>query len=322
MKKTIPTHNFHPWLCILFFLGGALSLSAQNYQLTATGPPSIQSRADDAQIRFMPNNQAEYYITHGRWKDWSIGVEWGAPQITYQPDGQLLSIDTRAWILNAGTPSRGVTISVFFQGVTDRSRVISDGSAFAGFAGGENRYVNGYETARVRMTDEDEPEITASVLLTDGGGTTAVLASYTFRRTDVYNASSITLREPEITHNVLTNGEYWMNIRPVGWIAGFQGRTLQLVARFYYSNETSLRAAAQETDYRDVAGLVAAASTPVTINTPTMDLRQQTISIPYRALNLPSTGGQASYNLFLFVDVFVDGQLQKQSVRVPFTVSW
>lgn len=322
MKRTIPTYNLYPWLCLLFFLAGALSLSAQNYQLTATGPPSVQSRADDVQIRFMPNNQAEYYITHGRWKEWSIAVEWGAPQITYQPDGQLLAIDTRSWILNAGPPSRGVTISVSFQGVTDRNRVISDGSAFAGFASGENRYLNGYETAQVKMTERDEPEITATVLLTDSGGTTAILASYTFRRTDIYNASSITLQEPEITHNILTNGEYWMSIGPVGWISGFQGRTLQLVTRFYYSNETPLYASAQETTYRDVNGLVAAATSPVMINTSTMDLRQQTMSIPYRALNLPSTGGQASYNLFLFVDVFVDGQLQKQSVRAPFTVSW
>lgn len=322
MKKTIPTYNLYPWLCLFFLITGTLSLSAQTYQLVATGPPSVQSRADDAQVRFMPNNQAEYYITHGRWKDWSIAVEWGAPQITYQPDGQLLSIDTRAWVLNAGPPSRGVTISVLFRGVTDRARVSSDGSAFAGFSSSENRYVNSYETARVKMTERDEPEITATVVLTDSGGTTVVLASYTFRRTDTYNASSITLQEPEITHNILTNGEYWMSIKPVGWISGFQGRKLQLVTRFYYSNETPLYAAAQETTYRDMNGLVAAATSSMTINTSTMDLRQQVMTIPYRALNLPLTGGQASYNLFLFVDVFVDGQLQKQSVRVPFTVSW
>jgi hypothetical protein len=172
------------------------------------------------------------------------------------------------------------------------------------------------------MSQMDEPEITATVYLADGAGTNVILAIYSFRRTDINTASSITINPPEITHNVMTKGEYWMNIKPTGWLSGFQGRKAQLVTRFYYSNETPLYASGQDPTYRDVSGLVATATDVFEVNLSTLDLSQQIMTIPYRSLNLPYTGGQASYNLFLFLDVFVDGQLQKQSGRVPFTVKW
>jgi len=324
MKISKKADNLSSRLLLFTFLllSTVTFLSAQSYQLVATGPPSIQSKANDVELRFLPNNQIEYYIPNGQYKGWVITYEWGAPQITYQPDGQVLSLDTRGWVVSAGPPQRGATISVTFQGLTNNDRLINPGRAFAGFSGTANRYVSTNNTAQIRMTQWDEPEITATVYLSDGAGTNVILATYSFRRTDVSTASSVTVNPPEITHNIMNQGEYWMNIKPTGWLSGYQGRKVQLVTRFYYSNETPLYASTQNPKYRDVSGLVATATEVIDVNLPTLDLSQHIMTIPYRVLNLPHSGGQASYNLFLFIDIFVDGQLVKQSDRVPFTVKW
>lgn len=316
------TKTINHVLYLGFLLLGTATLSAQTYQLVATGPPVIESKAPDVQLRFLPNNQLEYAISQGQWRGWTLVYEWGPPQVTYQPDGQLLSIPTKGWIVNAGPPQRGATIGVTFRGLTDGARRLSEGRAFAGFSPSENRYVNNNGAAQIKMTDRDEPEIIATVYVTDQAGTTVTLATYTFRRTDLSSTSAVTLYTPKITPNILDEGAYWMGIRATGWLDGLQGSTVQLVTRFYYQNESPLRAPESENVYSDVDGFVATATQPFQVAAPRVDLTERAMYIPYSALNLPNTGGQATYELVLFVDVFVDGKLRKQSQRVPFTVKW
>ncbi len=321
-KRRIFTKNtlltlFLPGLLIVFISAG---LRAQQYQLINEKPPVIHATTNDVNIRFLPNNQVEYYIAQGRWAGWSIAYEWGRPQVTYLEDGQLLSINTRGWVVGQGPPQRGATISISVVGLTNGNRFLSDGRAYAGYSSSLGRSVNNNGVGQVKMTQWDESDIVVSVQLNDGGGTSVTLATYTFRRMGS-GPTPASLPTPVLEHNIVYNNEYWMSIKPSGLLSGLQGKDVQLVARFYHQDARPLYANPQEQTYKDANGLVACA-TNVAKGEPSFDLTQQVMYIPYRALNLPNTGGQTTYNLFLFVDLFVDGQLKNQSGRVAFSVKW
>ena len=268
----------------------------------------------------MPNNQVEYYISQGQWTGWNIVYEWGRPQITYLDDGQMLSISTKGRIASQGPPQRGATISISVKGLTNGNRFLSDGRAYAGYARSLGQYVDNNSMGQVKMTQWDEPEIVVSVQLSDGGGTSVTLATYTFKRTNL-SSTAASLPTPVIEHNIVYSNEYWMSIQSSSLLSGLQDKKVQLVTRFYHQDAKPLYANPQEPTYKDTNGLVASATNPVVAG-PSFDLSQQIMYIPYRGLNLPNTGGQTTYNLFLFVDLFVDGQLQNQSGRVAFSVKW
>lgn len=107
-----------------------------------------------------------------------------------------------------------------------------------------------------------------------------------------------------------------------GQIVNSVGRHVQLVARFTGPNGQPLVANPQEHFYRDVAGLVATGTPDITVGQASVNLAPFYFLIPYYALNLMPTNGQANYQLFVTVSVYVDSFIVFQTAPQGFVVRY
>lgn len=131
------------------------------------------------------------------------------------------------------------------------------------------------------------------------------------------------LQNPVIQHNIKnTEGIYWMAINVPGSLQGYKGRQIQLVIRFVDSNRNFLRGSTSDLQYIDASGNAATGSNLITVDSDIFDLGTQQIWMPYYALNLTFTGGQQTYDIYAYAELFVDGQVAAQSQLVPLRVNW
>ena len=101
-----------------------------------------------------------------------------------------------------------------------------------------------------------------------------------------------------------------------------RNKTLQVVAKFSYANGPPLHANAQEPIFRDTGGLVATGTSPRVILSDNEPFGEQSMTIPYYALNFQPTDGFSTYNLALIVFAYLDNQLVAQSAPVVFGFRW
>ena len=131
------------------------------------------------------------------------------------------------------------------------------------------------------------------------------------------------LSQPVIQHNVQnTEGVYWMGITVPGMLSGYEGRQLQIVVRFMDANGKLLTGNTSDFRYVDGNGYAATGSDRMIVPANNYDHSAIQLWMPYYALNLPYTGGQQSYSVNAYAEIFVDGQMVAQSQAVPFTVTW
>jgi hypothetical protein len=141
-------------------------------------------------------------------------------------------------------------------------------------------------------------------------------------------APHVTVGTPQILHNIPVKANVpfgtapGMQIAISGDVTGGAGHILQVVAHFNYLNGPPLLANPQEQIYRDVTGLVATGIPATPIGTDSEDLSRLTMSIPYFALNFPSTNGMNSYNLSLSIAVLLDGVVATQTPATPFLLRY
>ena len=151
-------------------------------------------------------------------------------------------------------------------------------------------------------------------------------------------APNIRTKPPSLTHKVtISNAKYMhgltvpsnalgvapgMSINVIGQVDNAAGKTLQIVVRFNYSNGPPLFANQQESQYRDVGGLVATSTLPRVIGSNSEILGDEVITIPYYALNFLPTNGMRVYNLTFTAFVYLDKQLAAHAHAVPFSVRW
>jgi hypothetical protein len=127
---------------------------------------------------------------------------------------------------------------------------------------------------------------------------------------------------PLIHHNLLRNGIYFMDIQVPGFLHHSVGRYAQIVVRFFFQNNVPLFANPMEMQYRDTHGNVVTGTSQFLVTTGPYDLSQAYLSIPYYAFNLRPTGGQMSYYLVAFAEIFVNNALIARTPSAPFTVVW
>jgi hypothetical protein len=113
-----------------------------------------------------------------------------------------------------------------------------------------------------------------------------------------------------------------MRVRISGIVTDAANQTLQIIVRFNYRNGPPLLANPQEGIFRDVGGLAATSTQPITIGTNSEDLSRLEISIPYYALNFAPTNGMNFYDLQLSAVVLVDNQQVAQSMPAYFQLRY
>lgn len=108
---------------------------------------------------------------------------------------------------------------------------------------------------------------------------------------------------------------------PVG-VSNAKNKTLQVVTKFTYANGPPLFANPQEMLFRDTTGLIATGTTARVIATENEPVHEESMMIPYYALNFPATQGFATYNLALVVFAYLDNQLVAQTPPAYFGLRW
>jgi hypothetical protein len=112
-----------------------------------------------------------------------------------------------------------------------------------------------------------------------------------------------------------------MRIQLPGTLVNATGKTVQIVARFAFQNGQILMANPLEGVFRDATGFVAVGTPPIPAGSAQIDLGLYSYMIPYYALNLVPTNGQASYTLLMKVTVYVDNFIVGEQ-SVPFPMRW
>ena len=136
-------------------------------------------------------------------------------------------------------------------------------------------------------------------------------------------STTTSLQNPVIQHNIQNaEGTYWMSIQVPGTLQGYAGKQIQMVIRFVDANGNFLTGNRNDLRYVDSAGFAATGSGLVSVPAEQFDLSTLQFWMPYYSLNLPSTGGIKAYDLTAFAELFVDGKLVAQSLRVPLRVTW
>lgn len=131
------------------------------------------------------------------------------------------------------------------------------------------------------------------------------------------------LQNPVIQHNIQNaEGVYWMSIQVPGFLKGYNGKQIQLVIRFVDANDNFLSGNTADMRYVDASGNVATGTGLIHVNTDQFDLGSLQMWMPYYGLNLPYSGGVQAHELTAFAELFVDGQLKAQSLRIPLRVVW
>jgi len=139
---------------------------------------------------------------------------------------------------------------------------------------------------------------------------------------------AVTIAQIDILHNLQVPAPPnpqpapGMRIRLSGTVSHAANHTLQVVVRFNFRNGPPLFANQQEGVFRDVGGLAATGTQPITVGTDSEDLSRLEISIPYYALNFAPTGGQNLYDLSLTAVVLVDNQQVAVSMPVFFQLRY
>jgi hypothetical protein len=109
-----------------------------------------------------------------------------------------------------------------------------------------------------------------------------------------------------------------MRIRITGTVTHAANHTLQVIVKFNFRNGPPLLANPIEGFFRDIGGLAATGTQPITIGTDSEDLSNLDITIPYYALNFPYTNGMNLYYLQLSAIALVDNQQVAQSAPTYF----
>lgn len=136
------------------------------------------------------------------------------------------------------------------------------------------------------------------------------------------SASSLSMQAPLIAHNILSEqGIYWMQLNLPGTISNAAGKKLQIVMRFCDASGQPLPANPAETTYRDAGGFAATTSLIMEIPSNNYALNDIPIWMPYYALNLPQTG-QQQHQVFVYAEVYADGQSMGISEKAPMQVLW
>jgi hypothetical protein len=136
---------------------------------------------------------------------------------------------------------------------------------------------------------------------------------------------SIAIGLPQVRYNVWLPGNPRAVLGMAIWLPGSlndaQGRTVQLVTRFAFSDGRQLYANPNETRLRDRAGLLATFTPVSAVASSNIALADNALqmTIPYYALSLQYT--TVTYQLLMTVTVYLDGQLAAESQPLPFTLN-
>lgn len=117
--------------------------------------------------------------------------------------------------------------------------------------------------------------------------------------------------------NINNAGTLWMQIWQPGKVTGAKGSTLHIVTNFKMNGQPIL-ARYDEISYRDPNGFVAVTTGPIYVSSNDFDLSQDTMQIPQTSFNLLPTGGQTTYTLHFFTEIWVNNVLVKSSNSQPF----
>jgi TIR domain-containing protein len=108
---------------------------------------------------------------------------------------------------------------------------------------------------------------------------------------------------------------------PVSVLHG-KGKSLQLVTKCSYANGPFLWANAQEPLFRDLGGVIATGTQPRLLPSDNEPFREESVMIPYYALNFPATNGFNLYNLSFVVFAYLNNEQAAQTMPVFFQFRW
>lgn len=139
-------------------------------------------------------------------------------------------------------------------------------------------------------------------------------------------AVNAVLNQPIVNHNQMIQTpigyQKGMIINVPGNIYNGIGSQAQVVIRFYMQNGAPLYANVQETNYRDVHGLVASGTMRGPVINAVASLGSHQIYIPYYALNFQPTNGMRTYNVNVQATLYINEFEKARSAMTPMIIRW
>jgi len=113
-----------------------------------------------------------------------------------------------------------------------------------------------------------------------------------------------------------------MILFPQGTVRHAAGQTLEIVFHFLSDSGHPLSANPQQVMYHDRSGAVAVVIPPGLISNDSVSLGTHSASIPYWALNLPSSNSTQTYTLSVVAEAYLDNEPLKTSPPASFEVTF